>query len=238
MEALLASLLSLEGRVVLIASGGNEESALGNEIGPAVAHLCAIAGAAIAYADRDLEWAADVAGEIVELGQHAEALQGSLTDAAAATALVERVVANQRRLDVAVAVIDRPIDPDDDRVCLLPLGAPLCERGDDGCLVVVTTWPGSDGPAMTLADHAGRLGALVHGLQTDLRPRGIRVNGVVVGPGEEAGLRDREDELHRRRKPGGADGAKPVLFLASELASYVSGQVLVVDGGWSSSRAT
>jgi 3-oxoacyl-[acyl-carrier protein] reductase len=81
--------------------------------------------------------------------------------------------------------------------------------------------------------------ALTATLGAELAPKGIRVNAVVPGF-LDAGMAQRLDhglaEKIKARVPIGRFGraeevAKAVLFLASDEASYVVGQALVVDGG-------
>jgi 3-oxoacyl-[acyl-carrier protein] reductase len=69
-------------------------------------------------------------------------------------------------------------------------------------------------------------------------PRSIRVNGVAPGiTRTDRSTHSAEDEARLRvniplRRIGDQmDVAKAILFLASDLASYVTGQTLVVDGG-------
>jgi len=76
----------------------------------------------------------------------------------------------------------------------------------------------------------------------ELAPAGVRVNGVAPGFVRTPRLNARLDEGQWDRVgaviPRGAPGipseiAGPILFLASDLASYVTGQVLRADGGLS-----
>ncbi len=87
----------------------------------------------------------------------------------------------------------------------------------------------------------GGVNAFIRALALELAPRKITVNAVAPGsittPG--ASQPDNEDlvkqtlaqiPLARMGEP--ADIANAVVFLASEKSSYITGQVLVVDGGW------
>ncbi|HLM73606.1 MAG TPA: SDR family oxidoreductase, partial [Polyangiaceae bacterium] len=96
----------------------------------------------------------------------------------------------------------------------------------------------------TLLDYASTKGALVtftKGLSQELAPRGIRVNAVVPGlltVGMAARLDRKEAEKKLPQIPlgrfgTGEEAAQVALFLASDAASYVTGQAIVVDGGLS-----
>ena len=84
---------------------------------------------------------------------------------------------------------------------------------------------------------------LTQTLATDLASRGVRVNAVAPGFIHSPMTNNLEQDLHvpegtfRRRIPMGylgqaQDVAHAVAFLASDLASYITGVVLPVDGGW------
>jgi 3-oxoacyl-[acyl-carrier protein] reductase len=87
----------------------------------------------------------------------------------------------------------------------------------------------------------GGLVALTRTLGAELAPRGIRVNAIVPGlcaGGMAMRLDRRVVDDHLARIPAGRMGtgeeiAAVALFLASDAASYVIGQAIVVDGGMS-----
>lgn len=91
------------------------------------------------------------------------------------------------------------------------------------------------------AASKGGLVAFTRALGAEMAPRGIRVNAVIPGAikaGLAAKLDHRVAERIRENIPVGRFGtaeevARAVLFLASEDASYIVGQSLVVDGGLS-----
>ncbi len=114
-------------------------------------------------------------------------------------------------------------------------------RGGGGAIVNVASIAGlraSPGQANYAASKGGVL-ALTETLARELAPRGIRVNGVVpgfLGTGMGERLDRRVAEKRRAQIPlgrfgDGAEVARVVTFLASDAASYVVGQSIVVDGG-------
>lgn len=100
------------------------------------------------------------------------------------------------------------------------------------------------GVAVVLGYGAGKTGLLgmTRGLAVDLGPRGIRLNVVAAGVTESrmtAGMLGHEPSMSAvlARTPLGrvgtpADIAGSVLFLASDAASWITGQVITVDGGY------
>jgi NAD(P)-dependent dehydrogenase (short-subunit alcohol dehydrogenase family) len=103
----------------------------------------------------------------------------------------------------------------------------------------VAAWP------LPNAAYSASKAALAH-LTRDLAcqwgPAGVRVNAIAPGffPSEGTGAfltGDKGESFVARRTPLGRSGREdeldgPLLFLASDASSYVTGQVLVVDGGW------
>lgn len=85
----------------------------------------------------------------------------------------------------------------------------------------------------------GAVNGMVRALALELAPKQITVNAVAPGaiatPGAEAPIETQKQTmaaipLKRIGEP--ADIANAVVFLASEKSGYITGQVLVVDGGW------
>lgn len=90
-------------------------------------------------------------------------------------------------------------------------------------------------PAVYSASKAAVVG-LTRWLATHWADKGIRVNCLVPG-GVSSGQNGVFDQRYSERVPMGRmaraeEMAGPMLFLASPASSYVTGQVLAVDGGW------
>lgn len=87
----------------------------------------------------------------------------------------------------------------------------------------------------------GGVNAFIRALALELAPRKITVNAVAPGsittpgasqPGNEDLVKQTLTQIPLARMGEPADIANAVVFLASEKSSYITGQVLVVDGGW------
>ena len=114
-------------------------------------------------------------------------------------------------------------------------------RQGRGCIVNISSVNairGHAGVAIYSAAKAG-LDGLTRSLARELGPRNIRVNSVAPGYFESEmvkGLTEEQKQRIVRRTPLGRltsaeDVANAVHFLSSEQASFITGQILVVDGG-------
>jgi NAD(P)-dependent dehydrogenase (short-subunit alcohol dehydrogenase family) len=125
------------------------------------------------------------------------------------------------------------------------LALPFMKRQRSGSIVTIASvaaFLGLPGRGPYSVSKAG-LTALTRVMATEVAELGIRVNAVAPGftktPQAEQALRDgllREDwmiaEVPMRRMAEPEEIARVVRFLASEDASYITGQTIVVDGGW------
>ncbi len=97
---------------------------------------------------------------------------------------------------------------------------------------------GNAGQANYAASKAGLI-ALAKSIAQEMGPKGIRANAIAPGFIETAMTAQLSDEIREEWKKkiplrrGGQveDIANTALYLASDLSSYVSGQVIQVDGG-------
>jgi len=245
--------IDLSSRTALITGGSRG-------IGRATADLLARAGARVAINYLRDERAANAAvREIRAAGGEAMALAGDVSEADQARQLVRDVVAAWDRLDILVnnagiwdedvagrgdlAVWDRTYAINQRGAFLVTDAAvPHLER-HGGSIVFVSSTAGQRGEARHSA-YAASKGALISytkSLAAELGPRGIRVNAVAPGWVETdmaapvlANAAERsaiERTIPIGRIASAADVAGPILFLVSDLARHVQGEILNVNGG-------
>lgn len=118
----------------------------------------------------------------------------------------------------------------------------LMQRGGNGgCVINTSSISGLDGRAGQLA-YASAKSAIVAATKTmaaELGPQGIRVNAIAPGMIDTAMYRDvppkivaakvQSTQLKRMGQPD--EVANVILFLASDLSSHITGQVIRIDGG-------
>ena len=229
-------------------------------IGRATAEILAASGARVAVNyRRDDAPAERIVRATRSAGGEALALAGDVGQPGEARQLVRDVVAAWGRLDLLVnnagiweedAVGSGDLDVWDRTFAVNVRGAhvvtdaavPHLER-EGGAIVFVSSTAGQRGEARHSA-YAASKGALISytkSLAMELGPRGIRVNCVAPGwvetdltaavfsdPAERAAI-ERSIPLGRAASAG--DVAGTILFLLSDLARHVHGEVLNVNGG-------
>jgi hypothetical protein len=127
--------------------------------------------------------------------------------------------------------------------CSVEAGRRMLARGEGAIVNLIASyaWTGAPGFAPSASAKAGVL-ALTRTLGVEWAPRGVRVNAVCPGLIDTPQSRERlwpEDWMRAellegvpaRRFGTEADVASAVLYLAAPQTGYVSGEVLVVDGG-------
>jgi 3-oxoacyl-[acyl-carrier protein] reductase len=229
-------------------------------IGRAVAEALALAGARVAINYRADEAAANaLVRELRAAGGEAMALAGNVADPGEARQLVRDVVAAWGRLDIVVVnagiweedVAGRgDLDVWDRTLAVNVRGAHLVADAAvphlveaKGSLVFVSSTAAQRGESRHSA-YAASKGALISytkSLATELGPLGVRVNCVAPGWVDTnmsasalrvpESRREIEAAIPLRRVASARDIAGPVLFLVSELARHVQGEVLNVNGG-------
>ncbi len=238
---------------VAIVTGGSRG------IGKAIAHELAEGGASVVIVSRGLEQAQATAEEITQQsGQTVIAYPLDVSDFDAAQALAKKVKKELGRIDILVNnagitrdnIIMRLKEEDWDQVIDINLkGAFNCSkavirtmmRQRYGRIINVSSVSGQAGQVGQTnyaASKAGMIG-LTKSLAREVASRGITVNAVAPGFVPTALTKDLPEDLTDyilNVTPMGRMGepeevAYAVAFLASERATYITGQVLAVDGG-------
>ena len=227
-------------------------------IGRATAMLFAAEGAAIVLNARGASALGEIAREIVDMGGRACHFAGDVADPATHSELVELAIERYGRLDIAVnnAGIVGPmrplaeIEPEDWHKVMATnltgayLGAraqiPAMIAGGGGAILFTSTFVGTSAgmPGMTAygASKAGLMG-LVKGITADYALEGIRANAILPGGVDTPAAGDRKQKEWAARLHAMKRIAEPVeianaaLFLASPMASFVTGTALFADGG-------
>ena len=245
------AVLSLEGRVALVTGAARG-------IGAATAVALAEAGARVAVVDRDGDGIERTADAIGRAGSDALAIPADVTDVPAMERAVDTVVAEWGRLDVLVnnagivrdATLGKVSDEDwtatldvnlrgamiGTRAALRPMRAAGAGRILSATSVVARM--GNYGQTAYAASKAGIIG-LTRAWARELGPLGITANAVAPGFIDTEMARGVPEKvlstlLQRtaaRRLGRPEEVAAVYVFLASDLASFINGAVVGVDGG-------
>jgi NAD(P)-dependent dehydrogenase (short-subunit alcohol dehydrogenase family) len=245
---------SLAGRVALVTGGGGG-------LGEGICTSLGAAGAAVACADIDPRRATRVAALVEEAGGRSLALEIDVADRASVQAAVARVTAELGGVDVLVnnaAIYPRRAwteisEEEWDRVlgidlksCFLCARAcfdSMAERGR-GHIVNVSSATFFMGFPMLL-DYVTAKGGIVgftRALAREVGVHGITVNAIAPGafPTDAEKIHPEPEKYNQwvldqqslKRRGTPQDIGAIVVFLAGDASSFITGQTVIVDGGW------
>tara|TARA_Y100000296_G_scaffold79468_1_gene103437 strand:- start:12072 stop:12839 length:768 start_codon:yes stop_codon:yes gene_type:complete len=241
----------LDGHVALVTG-----SAAG--IGLAIAETFASAGAAVMISDVDLTAAEKAAARIAKAGGNTAAIACDVTSEEDLERVVDATQAEfggmtllvsnaggggPKPFDMPMSDFRRAFDLNIFSLFrLAQLAAPVIEESGGGAMLAITSMAGEN-KNERMASYASSKAAtnhLIRNIAFDLGPRDIRINGIAPGAirthALETVLTDEIEEamlahtpIHRLGKP--QDIANAALFLCSDAASWISGEILTVSGG-------
>ena len=239
----------LAGKVAIVTGAGKG-------IGEAIARRFAAEGASVIVNDVDSETAQSVAADIVAKGQTALAAPADVSNAEQVEAMVDLTMDTYGKLDILLnnAGLVSPmlhfLEADEAwwrRIIDVNLtgtfltchrAAKIMVEAGEGVIINMSSGGATRAHrAFTSYDASkGGIEAFTRALALDLGPYGIRVNALMPGSIDTMGLGLEDRVLRGENVPMSrigepADMAGPAVFLASDDASYVSGDVLRVDGG-------
>ena len=247
--------IDLSGRTAIITGAASG-------IGRQTAELFSAAGAQVVVADLDATGAERVVKDIESAGGEALAVQVDVREAAQAEAAVERTIERFGKVDILVnnaaawtVKLFKEQTPDDFRrdVDVTLIGTMVMTRAvygpmreqRSGAIVNLISDSGRVGEAFMVAYGAAKAGVMgfTKGIAKEAGRYDIRVNAVSPGTTATPGaspiidMWGGEEKLVKAYPLGRLgqpiDQANAILFLSSEMSSWVTGQILSVSGGYS-----
>jgi NAD(P)-dependent dehydrogenase (short-subunit alcohol dehydrogenase family) len=250
-KATLGSLFDVRDRVAVVTGGTRG-------IGRAIAEGFACGGAKVAVGSRKADACAETESHLRGLGADAFAVATHMGDLDAVARLAECTVERFGGIDIVVNnaanALTQPLGQFTPEawqksfdvnlrgpMFLVQAALPSLERSEHAAVINVISAGAflfSANVAMYSAAKAAMM-AFTRAMAADFAPKGIRVNALAPGTVDTDMLRASSPEARRsmanaspmRRAAGPDEMVGPALFLASDASSYMTGQVLLVDGG-------
>jgi NAD(P)-dependent dehydrogenase (short-subunit alcohol dehydrogenase family) len=250
-KATLAELFDLHGRVAIVTGGTRG-------IGRAIAEGFAGAGACVVVGSRKADACAATEAALKELGGEALGVPTHMGELDALQSLVARTVAEFGGVDIVVNnaanALTQPLGQFSPEawqksfdvnlrgpVFLVQAALPHLERSDHASVINVISAGAflfSANVAMYSAAKAALM-SFTRSMAADFAPRGIRVNALAPGTVDTDMVRANPPEAQvamanaspMRRAASPDELVGPAIYLASDASSFMTGQVLLVDGG-------
>ena len=250
----------IKDKVAIVAGGGASGQDIGN--GRAASILLAEAGAKIVVADRDELLAKNTVQMIKDRGGEAISIGGDLTKSDQCKKVVDLALNNWGRLDILdnnigiaskLSVVDE-IEEDWDKVMEVNLKPiflmskyaipAMINTGDGGSIVNISSISATRPKGLTsYSASKGAVLSLSQAMAFDHGSDGIRVNCILPGPVYTpmvyaSGMTDQHRSQRQNAsliqiEGNGWDIGKAVVYLSSNWARYITGHLMVVDGGCS-----
>ena len=252
--------LGLKDKVAIVAGGGALGEGIGN--GRAASILLAEAGVKVLVVDRDEDLANNTVKMIKDRGGEALGIRGDLTQSDQCKKVVDFVLKNWGRLDILdnnigidskLSVVDETEEYWDRvmEVNLKPMflmskyAIPaMINSGDGGSIVNISSISATRPKGLTVYSASkGAVLSLSQAMAVDHGGDGIRVNCILPGPVYtpmvySSGMTEDRRSIRQNAsliqvEGDGWDVGKAVVYLSSSWARYITGQLMVVDGGCS-----
>jgi NAD(P)-dependent dehydrogenase (short-subunit alcohol dehydrogenase family) len=241
----------LSDKVALITGGGTG-------LGKAIAKMYAEYGAKVTVASRNEEHVKSAASEI---GYNVQALVCDVRDPNSVEQTIDTIIKHWGRIDILVnnaagnfiapavslspngwkAVIDIVLNGS--YYCSHFAGKKMIKQGSGKILNIIATyaWTGNAGTIHSASAKAGVL-AMTRTLAVEWARYGVRVNAIAPGPVDTEGARKQlwaipqayeylKNQVPIKRFGRESEIADAAVYLVSDHADYINGEVLVVDAG-------
>jgi 3-oxoacyl-[acyl-carrier protein] reductase len=247
-----ASFFGLAGKKAMVIGGGQG-------MGESASRFLARAGCDVAVIDVEIERAERVAAVVGSLGRHGVSIVGDVLDDAQIAGIVASTERQLGAIDVMISIVgaaawgsllDTSAAVWDQQMCLnlryfflcaKQVATAMIKRGNSGAILGIASVDGQRASPMRGAYGAAKAGliSLVQTMAVEWAPHNIRVNAIAPGHIVTPRLYDTPQRaegyarslIPMRHRGNTDDIGKAALFLLSDLASYITGTTLDVDGG-------